>query len=99
MFDHKRGVIADLTNEEVGVPHQIDAPGEHSINNGTTPRDNSLDLQEVTLGTRRKATENLLDAIELYDKRRKVATCYEVGDLVLWKGLGTCMGDKGVNNG
>lgn len=32
-----------------------------------------------------------------YDKRRKVATEYKMGELVLWKGGATCSNEKGVN--
>ena len=34
---------------------------------------------------------------ERFDERRKVATEYQVGDLVLWRDGSTCSGEKGVH--
>lgn len=50
---------------------------------------------------RRKASDNLMNASiqmkERYDKRRKVATEYKMGDLVLWRQSASSLGEKGIN--
>lgn len=64
-------------------------------------RDTAQAGEAKLLAARRKATENLAGSSRRmkarYDKRRKVATEYEVGDLVLWGQVTTCLGERGVN--
>ncbi|KAK9702192.1 Integrase core domain [Popillia japonica] len=86
MFTLKRGRMADLSE---GVKAAND--------NGASFEAEKQQL----LNRRRRAKENLDRAGEKmrtrYDKRRKVATEYQKGDLVLWRGASTTTGDKGVN--
>lgn len=59
------------------------------------------DIQQAVLRRRDKAAENLTKAEKAmkarYDRGRKVANQYQVGDLVLWREANTCSGEKGVN--
>lgn len=110
MFAHSTGVMTDLEAVEAGCSKAVgdeakydeakydEATGEETLTKaGEAVPTGSKKL----LSRRRKATENLIKVGEAmktrYDKRRKVATNYEKGDLVLWRQGGTSIGDKGVN--
>ena len=61
----------------------------------------SQDIQQVVEACQEKAAENLTKVRwtmrECFDKGRKVATEYQVGDLVLWRDASTGSGEKGIN--
>ena len=88
MFSHQSGVNADLSG---GMQEKEMAEKGESL----------VDIQAAVSDRRAKASENLTKASAAmkarYDKRRKVATSYKVGDLVLWRNAPTCSGDSGVN--
>ena len=58
------------------------------------------DIQQAVQPRREKAAENLAKARramkEGFGKRRKVATDYHMGDLLLWRDVSTCSEEKGV---
>ena len=56
------------------------------------------DIKQAVQARREKAAENLTKARqamkERFDKMLKVATEYQVGDLVSWRDASTCSGEK-----
>ena len=88
MFSHSSGIVADLSG---GAQASVMVEGGESFQ----------DIQKSVQARREKAAENLIKARlamkKRFDKRRKVATEYQVGDLVLWRDASTCSGEKGVN--
>lgn len=88
MFTHSKGALADLSR---GVRETNKPVGEASFTSD----------QEHLIGRRKRAKANLDRAGEAmraqYDKRRKVATQYQVNDLVLWRNASTVVSGRGVN--
>lgn len=105
------GTTGENRSEAIGDEATISGPGgdEATSNRLSADEANTRQARGDRLATvdrrllnrRRMAAENLTKAGEAmkvhYDKRRKVASTYEAGELVLWRQAGTSLGDKGVN--
>lgn len=110
LFSHSGGVIPSLNSNTDGDTLGESVSGGHVVSGTKAGGMNHDDIGENPgpsgMSTsiprkRRLAAANLTRASEVmakrYNKRRKVATVYRRGDLVLWRQAGTGYGEKGVN--